>query len=142
MATILDKVGELKKEVKDRFERCMERLFEEAGTASTGRVRLREMRDAEVLARNSLERQVASLRKEFSKKIANCAEETATLHQKVEVVEKARADLQIHVQRLENEIKALRNFVGMSSGYLPSRTSETKYKNLSIAVGNGDASKK
>ena len=91
----------------------MDKIHEEAGTSSTGRVRLKTQLDKEEKDRQALERQVQSLRNETKKSLTKARNERQTLKSSIDLVEAERARLEARVKLLEQEVKSLRQFTGM-----------------------------
>lgn len=132
MSSITTQIHSLAAEVKDRFRQMMDKIHEEAGTSSTGRVRLKTQLDKEEKDRQALERQVMSLRKETQKKLNKASQERRKLREQIEQVEEERAKLGEQVNSLEIRIKGLQIFTGMPEQFLPSSKSVKPYKNLGV----------
>ena len=105
MSSITTQIHSLAAEVKDRFRQMMDKIHEEAGTSSTGRVRLKTQLDKEEKDRQALERQVRSLRKETKTQLSKAAEERRRLRMQIEKVEDERAKLGEQVASLEIRVK-------------------------------------
>lgn len=142
MSSITTQIHTLAAEVKDRFRQMMDKINEEAGTSSTGRVRLKTQLDKEEKDRQALERQVASLRKETKKNLTKAAEERHKLRKEIEQVEEERAKLGETVKSLEIRVKGLQIFTGMPDTFLPSSKSVKPYKNLGVPDRSLDGNKK
>jgi predicted nucleic acid-binding Zn-ribbon protein len=133
MSSITTQIHSLAAEVKERFRQMMDKIHEEAGTSSTGRVRLKIQLDKEEKDRQALERQVASLRNETKKSLDKAAKERDLLKRQIDLVEAERARLEARTKLLEQEVKSLRQFTGMPDLYKPGTRTPQKYKNNSVA---------
>ena len=129
MSSITTQIHSLAAEVKERFRQMMDKIHEEAGTSSTGRVCLKTQLDKEEKDRQALERQVQSLRNETKKSLSKASKERAYLKQTIDLVEAERARLEARTKVLEQEVKSLRQFTGMPDLYKPGSRAPSKYKN-------------
>ena len=131
MSSITTQIHSLAAEVKDRFRQMMDKIHEEAGTSSTGRVRLKTQLDKEEKDRQALERQVKSAEGDQDPAQQGC-EERRRLRMQIEKVEDDRAKLGEQVASLEIRVKGLQIFTGMPEQFLPSSKSVKPYKNLGV----------
>ena len=141
MSSITTQIHSLAAEVKERFRQMMDKIHEEAGTSSTGRVRLKTQLDKEEKDRQALERQVMSLRKETKNNLEKASNSRRQLTQSIELVEAERARLEARVKLLEQEVKSMRQFTGMPDLYKPATTAPKKYKNNPVKDRNLDGKK-
>ena len=93
MSSITTQIHSLAAEVKDRFRQMMDKIHEEAGTSSTGRVRLKTQLDKEEKDRQALERQVRSLRKETKTQLSKAAEERRRLREEEAEIARFAAEI-------------------------------------------------
>ena len=142
MSSITTQIHSLAAEMKDRFRQMMDKIHEEAGTSSTGRVRLKEQLDKEEKDRQALERQVMSLRNEVKSSLGKATAERQNLRKQIEQVEDERAKLGERVKNLEQHVKSLQIFTGMPDAFLPSSKSVKPYKNLGVPDRSLDGGKK
>jgi predicted nucleic acid-binding Zn-ribbon protein len=141
MSSITTQIHTLSAEVKERFRQMMDKIHEEAGTSSTGRVRLKTQLDKEEKDRQALERQVISLRNETKKSLDKAANDRKNLRATVDLVEAERARLEARVNLLEKEVKSLRQFTGMPDLFKPSTITPKKYKNNPVQDRSLDGKK-
>jgi hypothetical protein len=128
MLSLQQQVLQVHDEIKEKHQIALDAIMEEAGNSSTGRVRLKEALEMEMRARMAAERQIKDLKVIVSQHDEKADKERLLLRKQLEQVELARASLQARVDKTEQEIRALKQYIGIED-YSPGTKSPPKYKN-------------
>ena len=129
MLSLQQQVLQVHDEIKEKHQIALDAIAEEAGNSSTGRVRLKEALEMEMRARMAAERQVKDLRVIVTKHDEKADKERKLLRVQIENVELARASLQARLDKAEQEIRALKQYIGIDD-FSPGTKSPPKYKNM------------
>ena len=105
MSSITTQIHSLAAEVKDRFRQMMDKIHEEAGTSSTGRVRLKTQLDKEEKDCQALERQSRESAEGDQDPAQQGCRGAAAASMQIEKVEDERAKLGEQVASLEIRVK-------------------------------------
>ena len=133
MLSLQQQVLSVRDEITEKHQIALDAIAEEAGNSSTGRVRLKEALETEMRARMAAERQIKDLRQIVTQHDERADRERVILGKQLEQVELARASLQARVDKAEQEIRALKQYIGIED-YSPARKSPPKYKNSKFII--------
>ena len=129
MLSLQQQVLSVRDEITEKHQIALDAIAEEAGNSSTGRVRLKEALETEMRARMAAERQIKDLRQIVTQHDERADRERVVLSKQLEQVELARGALQARLDKAEQEIRALKQYIGIED-YSPSRKAPPKYKNM------------
>ena len=126
--SISEQLQQIREDLAKKHQICLEKIAEEAGTSSSGRVRLKDFVESEQRARQALERQLRDFKSQTSRHEAAAKQERLTLRNNLDLVESARAALENRINVAETEIKALKVYTGMPAMFRPGTKSPSKSK--------------
>ena len=124
--SISEQLQQVREDLAKKHSQCLDKIAEEAGTSSSGRVRLKDFVESEQRARQALERQLRDFKTQTTRLDAAAKQERLTLRKNLDLVESARAALENRVHIAETEIKALKVYTGMPAMFQPASRSPSK----------------